>query len=937
MTPIIRIVLILFFTQISFCSYSQDYFANIRTIGMKEGLSHYKVLSFYPEDGGMWIGTEDGLNFYNGHQWKQWTKDDGQLSSRSVKFLQKDQENNLWIFDTKLVNEKNNVLSIDIFEPDAENPSTFRQKFGDKAPFSEVKIKHFFEDENQRLYFFTNDQLWRYTKIEGFEPISLPLGFEPHTVFSDGSFVGKMNKKLVVVSSSGEVTFVSNFPLNDSFYEIKGDHQKFWAWQHIDAGCKSFEKQSDGSYKLATFPIQSNKNQRHFLKYFDKSRNHLWVTKGFDLYLFDSEENQLFKHDIEPRVISVDQSGIVWIGKYEATLLRLEKNRFKNYLNQNIENPVYQCRGIIEKNRKLFVNTYRGPKIIDLDNGKVSSPQDSMGRNFVFLKDQNQHLWLAYRNLIKLDESDSKIAKTYIDQKNLPRIWSLYEDQNRIIWIGRIGLSYLKDGVYSEFEKYNGFDELKKATILFFFKDKNGVIWFGSNVGLYQLDRQKGIIAAFGKKRKGSFYLPSNKFQHMYQDSQGVYWLATEDAGLIRWNKATGDIEQIDKTKGLLSNNIYSVYEDDFGYLWMSSFNGIIRFHKDSKDIVVFNKEDGISDNEFNRISHYQSENGTIYFGSQNGVTSFHPSTFLKEQPNREPFEITIKNITVFGKKILKNTLPNGSKIDLASLDPSARVIDLDLSQSELFWTDKIVFHYVLEELDQTGKTVNTSKDNISSDNHIELFGMTPGKYNLQVKAILKNGKQLGMTLNIPIEIAIPYFHKPGFWGGLVFIIILGIWGFIKLRTAHLRKRHDELEIIVNERAQQILKNQKTILTQAEQIQEMRDQLNRKDEIWLEQFKTIIDERLEDANLGLPSIIDDMDISRSVFYEKVKSLTNMTPNQYIQELRLTKAKAILDKGDVKTVKEVAHSVGINRPSYFSKLFKERFGILPSAYFRDHKN
>ena len=61
--------------------------------------------------------------------------------------------------------------------------------------------------------------------------------------------------------------------------------------------------------------------------------------------------------------------------------------------------------------------------------------------------------------------------------------------------------------------------------------------------------------------------------------------------------------------------------------------------------------------------------------------------------------------------------------------------------------------------------------------------------------------------------------------------------------------------------------------------------------------------RLEDADLGLPAIIDDMDISRTAFYEKVKALTNMTPNQYIQELRLAKAKTILEEGEVKTVKE----------------------------------
>ena len=117
----------------------------------------------------------------------------------------------------------------------------------------------------------------------------------------------------------------------------------------------------------------------------------------------------------------------------------------------------------------------------------------------------------------------------------------------------------------------------------------------------------------------------------------------------------------------------------------------------------------------------------------------------------------------------------------------------------------------------------------------------------------------------------------------------------------------------------------------------MREELNRKDQLWLEQFQTIVNERLDDPNLDLPTVMNDMDIGRSVFYEKVKALTNMTPNQYIQELRLNKAKDILEGGKVKTVKEVTFSVGMNHPNYFSKLFKERFGISPSNYFRDKKN
>ena len=214
---------------------------------------------------------------------------------------------------------------------------------------------------------------------------------------------------------------------------------------------------------------------------------------------------------------------------------------------------------------------------------------------------------------------------------------------------------------------------------------------------------------------------------------------------------------------------------------------------------------------------------------------------------------------------------------------------------------------------------------------------MTPGRYQLEIKAVKKNGKQLGQTLLLPIKIAVPFFHTPSFWVIVALALGLSFWVFLKFRTAHLHKRKVELEKLVTERTKQILKDQKTITSQAEQIAEMRELLDRKDQLWLEQFQTIINERLKDPNLDLPSVMDEMDIGRSVFYEKVKALTNMTPNQYIQELRLVKAKAILEEGNVKTVKEVTYSVGMNHPNYFAKLFKERFGVAPSNYFRNRNN
>ncbi|MFK8009410.1 MAG: helix-turn-helix domain-containing protein [Saprospiraceae bacterium] len=433
------------------------------------------------------------------------------------------------------------------------------------------------------------------------------------------------------------------------------------------------------------------------------------------------------------------------------------------------------------------------------------------------------------------------------------------------------------------------------------------------------------------------FHLPSTKFQHMHQDAQGVFWLATEDAGLIRWNKATGEVDQFNKSHGFLTNNIYSVFEDDFENLWLSSFNGIIRFQKESKNFTIFNEEDGISDNEFNRISHFQSEDGQIYFGTQNGITSFHPKDFQTKEALKDEFKLALNHTSIFGLNATKDQMADGSQIDLMNLGSGIRVIDFEITSPNMFWTDKIDLYYTLTPIGEYKKVLPAYKEKISSDNHVELFGMHPGTYELKVKALQKNGKQLGETMIIPMKIRKPIFHTATFWIFVFLGTVLSIWGLIRLRTMHLKRKQEELEKLVKERTEQIFNDQKIIQTQTEQIEAMKERLDRKDELWIEQFQMIVNKRLNDPDLYLPDIIDEMKISRSIFYEKVKSLTQMTPNQYIQELRLNKAKEMLEVGNVKTVKEVAFSIGMKRPSYFSKLYKERFGILPSAYFNSHKN
>ena len=69
---------------------------------------------------------------------------------------------------------------------------------------------------------------------------------------------------------------------------------------------------------------------------------------------------------------------------------------------------------------------------------------------------------------------------------------------------------------------------------------------------------------------------------------------------------------------------------------------------------------------------------------------------------------------------------------------------------------------------------------------------------------------------------------------------------------------------------------------------------------------------------------------RTTFYNKLKSLTGMTPNEYIKERRLLKAYELLSDVHI-TVAEVSYQVGMATPQYLSTIFKKRFGVSPTQF------
>ena len=102
------------------------------------------------------------------------------------------------------------------------------------------------------------------------------------------------------------------------------------------------------------------------------------------------------------------------------------------------------------------------------------------------------------------------------------------------------------------------------------------------------------------------------------------------------------------------------------------------------------------------------------------------------------------------------------------------------------------------------------------------------------------------------------------------------------------------------------------------------------DEKFIARIKEIIESRMSDEQLGVESLADEIGLSRVQLYRKVNALTGISVNDFIRKLRLQKGAQLLSQ-NWGTIAEIAYEVGFSNPSYFSKCFKDQFGVIPSNY------
>lgn len=105
---------------------------------------------------------------------------------------------------------------------------------------------------------------------------------------------------------------------------------------------------------------------------------------------------------------------------------------------------------------------------------------------------------------------------------------------------------------------------------------------------------------------------------------------------------------------------------------------------------------------------------------------------------------------------------------------------------------------------------------------------------------------------------------------------------------------------------------------------------SQQDKEFADRLQAVMEKQIGNAQFTIDEFAELMRLGRTIFYRKVRGVTGYTPNEYMRVMRMKRAAELLADG-TNNVSEVAYAVGINDPFYFSKCFKQQFGVSPTAY------
>lgn len=367
------------------------------------------------------------------------------------------------------------------------------------------------------------------------------------------------------------------------------------------------------------------------------------------------------------KVSSIYESrfGDLWLGYYPSgvSLLNRYSNVFRHYRHEiNNRNSISNSsvRALAETEQgNLWVGTEKGLNYINRQTGDITRYRHDAADPFsraglpvdavsALLIDSHGTLWIGlYRgglSRFSVSEEGSEGGFTHYrsEPENLSSlssdtVFSLYEDSEGILWVGtENGVNQYQPETDS-FNRYLSNDKdiglMSFEWVYSMLEDSQGNFWLGLDSGLTLMDRKAGTFQHYRHTDSERSGIGAGGVRTIHEDIYGQIWLGLNGGGLNRFDpEDVSFFKKYTVKDGLINAFVEGVLEDDQGYLWVSTSQGLSQFNPDTERFRDFTKDHGLAGNLHNYPAHIKSAKGELIFGSSEGLTVFNPKKMYKNK-----------------------------------------------------------------------------------------------------------------------------------------------------------------------------------------------------------------------------------------------------------------------------------------------------------------
>ncbi|MCY4561037.1 MAG: response regulator [Flavobacteriaceae bacterium] len=803
------------------------------TLGTENGLSNGSVTAIAQDSiGFIWIATKNGLNRYDGKNFKVYTRQNSNISSNDVSDILIDNKGRIWI----------GTIGGGISRYDIESDTfVIYCKSDTKGKFASNIVHSLYQDSSGHIWAATNNGLGLFDEkgdefqkyyIQGnsdYDLIDILCIYEDLKgriwIGSNGNGLYQFKPNLKEFS---KVTTSNEYSLRipDYILDITSTVSGKLLLGTGGNGLVGFDAQTKKVFEpWSWIGTPEPSIVRTFWK--DDALN-IWMgTDGDGLFKFNKEvqfEARFTKVNNLPGTlvnntindIFEDRQGNIWIGTAwrGLSVWKKETENLKHYYSDGIGFDSDPILSLYKNNGSLWMGLDgQGLNVLNMDTKNITrfdkESSVNVESNFVQCirpsgKDQ---YWLGtFTNGLILFDKNKGVVKKYkrseTDQNSLPfdDVRDVIVEPSGNLWIATWGggLSYFKveDQAFQNYRFSDLYSNSLSSNNVISLMDDGSNLWIGTHGGgLNMYDKEKQEFTHHKNIEGDTKSLGSNYIFSILKGEKDIIWLGTKN-GLSKYDKTSGTFSNYNIGDNLNSNTVVSLIRDAAGLLWLGTKRGIF----------MFDPDDGIplpipeTKTEFHINSAFMDNDGIAYFGGIKGITAAYTNMQLRKGNDVKivftDFKLFNQSQKVEKGTVLSRNIAINNKLELKH---NQNVITFGLAALKFPFSRDYDFEVMMEGFEENWRS-------IGEQSSLTYTNLSPGTYLL--KARLANAEINGGNENVKsmqITIAPPLWKTNWayFLYALTFLaIIWGIryytfkWAEIKnnLRTEKLkREKEDEV------------------------------------------------------------------------------------------------------------------------------------------------